>query len=104
MLDFLSGFLLRSAAMIPAVVLASAAMWFVLKKLGVMRLEQPFDTSNMRTWPLSYAIAEAFAFAVVFAAVAAALGDSQLSAGVGAGVAALVTLGVVPALILKFKK
>ncbi len=102
--DFLSGFLLRSAAMIPAVVLASAAMWLVLKKLGVMRLEQPFNVVDMRTWRLSYAAAEAFAFAVIFAAVTAALGGTPLSIFVASGVASLIALGVVPILIIKFRK
>jgi hypothetical protein len=104
MLDFLWGFLLRSAAMIPAILLTSAAMWLVLRKLGVMRLQEPFDAGDMRTWPLSYAAAEGFLFAVVFAAIAAALGDSKFSVSVGAGVAALVALGVAPVLLVKFRK
>lgn len=98
MLDYTLGFLVRSAVMIPSILLFCAALWRVGKKLGWLRLDQHFNPSDMRTWPLSYALADAGIFAVVFAAIAAALGDSQYAVAMGAGAASLIAIGVVPAL------
>jgi hypothetical protein len=104
MLDYAFGFLARGAVMIPTILLVSAGLWMMLKKFGVLRLEEPFTASDMRTWPLSYALGEAAIFAVVFAAIAAALGNNQGSIAIGAGVASLIALGIVPALFARSQK
>lgn len=101
MLDFASGFLARSAVMIPAILIVSAGLWMMMKKLGVMHLDEPFNPSDMRTWPLSWALADGALFGLVFAAIAAALGDNEGTVAIGAGAASLITLGAVPALFVR---
>lgn len=104
MLDFAHGFLMRSAVMVPVLLVASIGAWTILRKLQMMRLDDPFDAADMRTWPLAYAMADAAIFGLVFSAIVAALGDGQLTAAAGGGGAALVAIGVVPLLIAKWKR
>jgi hypothetical protein len=77
MLDFAIGFLARGAVMLPTILLMTVGVWLAMKKLGYLRLDHPFNASDMRTWPLSYAAIEATVFSLVFAALAAAFGDSE---------------------------
>lgn len=104
MLDFLYGFLARSAVLIPTVVVVGAGIWLFSRKLGFLRLDHPFHRTDMRTWPLAYAAVNAAVFGLLFAAVAAALGDHEIAVGAAAGVAAIVTLGVLPSFVAKFQK
>jgi hypothetical protein len=103
MLEFLYGFLARSAVMIPTVVIVGTGIWLMLRKLGLLRLDHPFNRTDMRTWPLAYAAVNAAIFGLIFAAVAAALGDHEISVGAAAGVAAIM-LGVLPMLFERFQK
>ncbi|WP_041321176.1 hypothetical protein [Hyphomicrobium denitrificans] len=104
MLDFAHGFLMRSAVMVPALMIVSIGAWSALRKLQMMRLDEPFDAADMRTWPLAYAMADAAIFGLVFSAIVSALGDGQLTAAVGGGGAALVAIGAVPLLIAKWRR
>ena len=102
--DFAYGFLTRSAVMLPTLIAVSAGVWLVLNKLGVMHSSAPFNASDMRTWPLAYAIGDAALFGLIFAAVSAALGDGQLSAAISAGTAALIALGPFPPMLAGLRK
>jgi hypothetical protein len=104
MLNFALGFLARSAVMIPAILIVSAGLWTTMKKLAIMHLEEPFNPSDMRTWPLSCALADGVLFGLVFAAMAAALGNNESSIAIAAGAASLIALGVVPALFVGSRK
>ena len=104
MFDFATGFLARSAAMLPIILLMTVGVWLAMKRLGHLRLDRPFNAADMRTWPLSYAAIEATVFGVVFAALAAALDDSAFSIAIAAGTAALAATGGVPALISRLRK
>jgi hypothetical protein len=104
MFQFIYGFLARSAVMLPVIVVFSAGIWLLLNRLGVMRSNEPFNAADLRTWPLSYALADAVLFASLFAAINAALGDSELSVATAAGAAAAIALGPVPALLARKQK
>lgn len=98
MLEFLHQFLARAAVMVPVMLLLCAATWFMMARLGALKLDQPLIASDLRTWPLSLALADAFLFAVAYAAIMALAGDNQLGAALGGGFAALIALGLVPAM------
>jgi hypothetical protein len=104
MVGFALGFLARSAVMIPVVLIVSAGIWMGLRKLGRLRLDKPVDARDMRTWPFSFAMADAAIFALVFAAVATAAGDGESAAALGGFAAALVSFGVAPALLAKYRR
>lgn len=104
MLDVVHAFLVRSAVIVPVVMIASFGAWIILRNLQLMRLDDPFDAADMRTWPLACAMADAAVFGVVFSAIVAALGDGQLTAALGGGGGALVALGAVPLLLAKWKR
>lgn len=104
MLDIVHGFLVRSSVIVPVLMIGSIGAWIILRKLHMMRLDEPFDAADMRTWPLAYAMADAAVFALVFSAIVAALGDGQLNAALASGGGALVALGAVPLLIAKLKR
>ena len=59
MLDVIHGFLLQSAVIVPVLMLLSVGAWVILRKLRLMRLDEPFDAADMRTWPLAYTIRSA---------------------------------------------
>ncbi len=94
--DFAFGFLIRAAVMLPALMIATAGIWLAMKKLGFVRLDQPFDKSDMRTWPLSYAMRDSVIFGLVFAAAVALLGNAELSAAAATLMAAFA--GAIPTL------
>ena len=75
--DFAYQVLIRLAVMLPAVMIASALVWVALKKFGVLSTGAPLDPRDMRTWPLSYVLADAAFFALIFAVVAAWMGDGD---------------------------
>jgi hypothetical protein len=104
MTDFAIGFLARSAVMLPIILLMSGGAWLAAKKLGYLLLDQPFNASDMRTWPLSYVAIEATVFGLVFAALAVAFGDSEFSTAIAAGTAALAATGGVPAIASLLRK
>lgn len=104
MLDIVQGFLVRSSVIVPVLMIGSIGAWIILRKLHMMRLDEPFDAADMRTWPLAYAMADAAIFALVFSAIVAALGDGQLNAALAGGGGALVALGAVPLLTAKCRR
>jgi len=104
MLDVVHGFVVRSAVIVPLLMLGSIGAWIILRKLRMMRLDEPFDAADMRTWPLAYAMADAAVFALVFSAIVAALGDGQLNVALAGGGGALVALGAVPLLVAKCRR
>jgi hypothetical protein len=104
MLEIAHGFLTRSAVMVPVLMLLSIGAWTALRKLQLMRLDEPFDAADMRTWPLAYAMGDAAVFGLVFSAIVSLLGDGQLIVAAGGGGAAIVALGAVPLLMAKLKR
>lgn len=104
MLEFAHGFLMRSAVMVPTIMIVSIGAWTILHKLEMMRLDEPFDAGDMRTWPLVYAIGDAAIFGLVFAAIVSLLGDGQLAVAAGGGGAAFIAIGAVPFMIAKWKR
>lgn len=104
MLEFARGFLMRSAVMVPTIMIVSIGAWTILHRLEMMRPDEPFDAGDMRTWPLIYAIGDAAIFGVVFAAIVSVLGDGQLAVAAGGSGAAVVAIGAVPLLIAKWKR
>lgn len=99
MQDFAFGFFIRSVVLVPTLVIVFAGTWLVLNKLGGLRRDLPFDSSDMRTWPLSFATVEATIYGAIFSAIVSALGDSAVSVAVAAAAASLIAIGAVPALL-----
>jgi hypothetical protein len=104
MLDFAWGFLARGAVMIPTAILTSAALWWLAHKYGYAKSGVGFEARDIRTWPFRFAMGEAAIFGVIIAATTAALGDGALANGISGGAAALITLGIIPALMPSLKK
>ena len=46
MLDFAQGFLMRSAVMVPVLMIIGIGAWTALRKLQMMRLDEPFDAAT----------------------------------------------------------
>jgi hypothetical protein len=91
--------LVRAAALIAIMVVLTACTWLALKKLGLMHLDQPFTRTDLRTWPLSFALVDAVIYATIFAGLHAALGEDAIAAGASAAAAALICLQAIPAII-----
>jgi hypothetical protein len=94
--DFLHEVLIRLSVMLPAVLIASALLWYVFRLLGIVRKGAPVDPRDMRTWPLRFALADATLFAITFAVVIVFIGESQLNVAVAGGVAAIAAVGLGP--------
>jgi hypothetical protein len=58
----------------------------------------------MRTWPLRFALLDEAAFAVTFALLSTWMADSQFSTGIAGGLAALVAMGVMPWLAVRYPR
>ncbi len=104
MLEFANEFLARSAVMVPTMLLIAAGFWWVSRKRGWLRADEPFTMSNVRTWPLAYVLADAILFGLVFSALAATLGDGELWAAASGGLAAFVTLAIGPMMFARLQK
>lgn len=98
---FAISFVVRAAALMPLMIIVATGLWLLTKKLGFMRLDQPFSPADTRTWPLSFAAFNAGVYGLVFAAVLAVIGDNALSAGISAGVATLISLRAVPVIAFR---
>jgi hypothetical protein len=97
--DFAFGFLIRSAVLVPTLIIVFAGTWLVLNNRGGLRRDLPFNSSDMRTWPLSFATFEATIYGAIFAAIVSALGDGAISIAVAAAAASLIAIGAVPSLL-----
>jgi hypothetical protein len=94
--DLLYQFLIRLGVMLPTILIFTSLIWLVFRKLGAVTPGVPIEPSNLRTWPLSYLLADAALFAVVFAFVAAWLGEGEWTAAIAGGIAALIAVGLGP--------
>jgi hypothetical protein len=61
-----------------------------------------FNPSDIRTWPLGFALLDGTVFAGTFALLSTWIAGSEFSAGVAGGVAALVAMGLVPWLATRY--
>ncbi|MFA5955484.1 chloride channel protein [Hyphomicrobium sp.] len=104
MTEIAFGLFVRATALITIMVVLSACAWLTLKKLGRMRLDQPFSTTDLRTWPLRFATVDAAIYGATFAAIHTALGDNTISVAVAAAGSTLIALRAVPAFISSARK
>jgi len=102
--DFAYQFLIRLAVMLPTILIVAALVWALLRQFGVVAPGTPLNPTNLRTWPLSFVLADAALFALVFAFVAAWMGEGNWSAGVAGGVAALIAIGLGPVFVRRFPR
>ena len=102
--DFLFEFLSHVAVMLPVVLILVMVLWLTFNRRRHNTLAPAFSPSDMRTWPLRFALLDGAVFAVTFALLSAWMADSQFSAGVAGGLAALVAMGLVPWLATRFAK
>ena len=102
MLDFLVQFLSRLAVMLPVILLLVAVVWLIFSRRRFSAGTPSFNPSNLRTWSIRFALVDGAVFAIVFALVSASMADSQLSAGLAGGLAALVAIGVMPRLAVRY--
>jgi hypothetical protein len=100
--DFLAQFLLRLCVMLPVILGLVATIWWVLRKRGVVKEGAVIDASDMRTWSLRFALADAAVFALIYALASAWMGEGDWSAGVAGGISAVVAIGVFPRLAARF--
>jgi hypothetical protein len=104
MLEFAYAFLTRCAVIVPLMMIVTAASWAAFRKFDVMRLDEPFNAGDMRTWPLGYAMGNAAVFGFAFLAIVSVLGEGQLAVAASAGAAAFIAIGAVPLLLARFQK
>jgi hypothetical protein len=100
--DLAYQFLIRLAVMLPTILIVASLLWLLLRKYGVVAPGAPLEPRNMRTWPLSFVLADAALFAVIFDFVAAWMGEGDWTAGVAGGVAALIAIGLGPLFVKRF--
>ena len=91
--------LIRLAVMLPTILVVASLVWLLLRKFGAVTPGAALEPSNMRTWPLSFLLADAALFAVVFAFVAAWLGEGEWTAAIACGAAAIVAVGLGPLIV-----
>jgi hypothetical protein len=99
MYEFATGFLLRAAVLVPTMVVVVMALWALMKKLGYMRLDQPFSGADTRTWPLPFAVFDAIVYGLMFAVSLSVFGEGMLSTGAAAAITTLIALHLVPRLV-----
>ena len=80
--------------MLPVVLILVVVLWFIFNRRRHDTTAPAFSPSDMRTWPLRFALVDGAIFAVTFALFSAWMADSQFSAGVAGGLAALVALSI----------
>ena len=102
--DFLFEFIGRIAVMLPVVLILVMVLWLTFNRRRHNTLAPAFSPSDMRTWPLRFALLDGAVFAVTFALLSALMADSQFSAGVAGGLAALVAMGLMPWLATRYAK
>ena len=99
--DFLAQFLGRLAVMVPVILLFVVVLWFVFNRRRLAAGAAPFSPSDMRTWPLRFALLDGAAFAITFALLSTWMADSQFSTGIAGGLAAR---GVMPWLAVRYPR
>ena len=99
--DLLYQFLIRLGVMLPTILIFTSLIWLVFRKFGAVTPGVPIEPSNLRTWPLTYLLADAALFAVVFAFVAAWLGEGEWTAAIAGGIAALIAVGLGPLFVTR---
>jgi hypothetical protein len=97
MLEFAYGLLTRCVVIVPLLMIVTAATWATLRKFGLMRLSEPFNAGDMRTWTLGYAMGDAAIFGFAFLAIASILGEGQLAA-------AFIAIGAAPLFLARLQK
>jgi hypothetical protein len=100
--DFLVQFLNRLAVMLPVVVVLAVVLWWVFNRRRFAAGAPVFNPSDIRTWPLGFALLDGTVFAGTFALLSAWMAGSEFSAGVAGGIAALVAMGLVPWLAARY--
>ena len=100
--DLAYQFLIRLAVMLPTILIVASLLWLLLRKFGVVASGAPLEPRNMRTWPLSFVLADAALFAVIFAFVVVWIGEGEWSAAIAGGVAALIAIGLGPLFVKRF--
>src|SRR5262249_61256739 len=96
MSDFLVEFLGRLAIMLPVILLLVALLWLMFNRSHMAGGAPSFSPSNIRTWPLRFALIDGAVFAAAFAFLSALTADTPFSAGVAGGLAAVVAMAVMP--------
>ena len=102
--DFAYQVLIRLAVMLPTIVITAALVWALFRKFGAVTAATPLNPRDMRSWPLSYVLADAALFAVVFAFVVAWMGQGEWSAAVAGGVAAIIAVGLGPLVVARYAR
>jgi hypothetical protein len=96
MLELLIAFLSRLAVMLPVVLVLVLLLWFAFNRRQFTAKAPPFSPSDMRSWPLRFALLDGAVFATFFALLSAWMAESEFSAGVAGGLAALIAMGLLP--------
>lgn len=96
MSDFLADFLGRLAIMLPVVLALTALLWLLFNRRRLAAGSSAFSATDMRTWPLRFAMLDGAVFAISFALFSALMAGSAFSAGVSGGLAAIVAMGLMP--------
>jgi hypothetical protein len=103
MAEIALGLFIRAAMLMTILVILTASAWAALKKLGLMRLDRPFDAADLRTWPLAFATLDAMIYGAIFALIQTTLSNSPLAIAVAAASATLVAMRAVPALASRYR-
>ena len=90
--DFAYQVLIRLAVMLPTILITATLVWVLFRKFGSVTPATPLNPRDMRSWPLSFVLADSALFAVIFAVVVAWLGQGEWSAAIAGGAAAVVAI------------
>ena len=94
--EWLAQFSARLAVMLPVILALTAVLWLIFNRRRFAGGAPAFNPSDMRTWPLRFALLDGAVFAVSFALASTLMADSTFSAGVSGGLAAIVAMAIVP--------
>ena len=104
MSDIAPTILIRVSAVMAILVVLAASAWIILKKRGYLRLDQPFNAADLKTWPLSLVVLDAAIYGAIFVGFQAAFGDNLVVVAIAAAVATVIGLSVVPKLMARIRK
>lgn len=89
----------RTAIMMAAILPLAALLWWLFRRIGLIRTERPFRPLDVRSWPLPFMLAMSAAYVVTDAVAEPFLGAPL------AGVAAIaVMLFGLPLLVTLFRR
>lgn len=100
--EFVVQFLSRLGVMLPVVVVLAVVLWWLFNRRRFAAGAPVFNPSDIRTWPLGFALLDGTVFAATFALLSTWMAESQFSAGVAGGLAALVAMGLMPWLAARY--